>query len=151
MSEYISFFCTAKPGRVVGPVLPYENGRSSRESCDPRIYRNAILPPQVVSPHCFFRTHTANLEKSVVDTQRDSSQAKPQPESQPFRMAAKPAPAMAVDVNPNPYYQPQTKVEQLNAIDAKLLQAQSRFGAVGAAAVAVAAHRNTGAVQYGLS
>ncbi|KAF3442314.1 hypothetical protein FNV43_RR16230 [Rhamnella rubrinervis] len=140
----------AKPGRVVGPVLPYENGRNARESCDPRIYRNAILPPQVVSPHCFFRTHTANLEKSVVDT-RDSSQAKQQPETQLFSMAAKPAPAMVVDVNPNPYNQPQTKVEQLNAIDAKLLQAQSRFGAVGAAAVAVAAHRNTGAVQYGLS
>lgn len=66
-------------------------------------------------------------------------------------MAAKPAPAMAVDMNPNPYVQAQTKADQLNAIDAKLLQAQSRYGAAGAAAVAVAAHRNAGAVQYGLS
>ncbi|KAH7512748.1 hypothetical protein FEM48_Zijuj12G0123300 [Ziziphus jujuba var. spinosa] len=139
----------AKPGRVVGPVLPYESGRSMKETYEPRIYRNSILPSQAVSPHCFFRTHTANQEKSVVDIQRDSSQAKRQPETQLFNMAAKPA--SGIDVNPNPYYQTQTKVDQLNAIDAKLLQAQTQFGAVGAAAVAVAAHRKAGAVQYGLS
>lgn len=145
------FFYTAKPGRVVGPVMPYESGRSMKGTYEPGIYRNSILPPQVVSPHCFFRTHTANQEKSAEEIQRDSSQAKRQPETQQFNMAAKPAPGMAVDMNPNPYYQTQTKVDQLNAIDAKLLQAQTRFGAVGAAAVAVAAHRNSGAVQYGLS
>ena len=69
-------------------------------------------------------------------------------------MMAKSAPGMVVDMNSNPYYQPQAKAEQLNdrlAIDAKLLQAQSQFCAVGAAAVAVAAHRNVGTVQYGLS
>jgi len=61
---------------------------------------------------------------------------------------------MAMDVNTNPYIQPQAKGDQLSdriTIDAKLLQAQSQFGAAGAAAVAVAAHRNAGAVQYGLS
>jgi hypothetical protein len=59
---------------------------------------------------------------------------------------------MAMDVNTNPYYQPQSRVEQLNeriAIDAKLLQAQSQFGPVGSAAVA--AHRNVGTVHYGLT
>lgn len=69
-------------------------------------------------------------------------------------MAAKPSSGMAMDVNANPYCQPQARVEQLNeriAIDAKLLQAQSQFDPVGAAAVAVAAHRNVGAVQYGLT
>ena len=35
------------------------------------------------------------------------------------------------------------------AIDATLLQAQSQFGPAGAAAVAVAAHRNVGTVSYG--
>lgn len=54
-----------------------------------------------------------------------------------------------MDVNTNPYYQPQSRVEQLNeriAIDAKLLQAQSQFGPA-----AVAARRNVGAVHYGLT
>lgn len=61
---------------------------------------------------------------------------------------------MVVDMNSNPYYHPQPKAEQINdrlPIDAKFLQAQSQFGAVGAAAVAVAAHRNVGTVQYGMS
>ena len=106
-----------------------------KEVYDPRA-RNSILPPQAVSPHCFFRTHTANQDKS------DSSQVKVQAQSPQFNMAAKQSPVMVIDMNTNPYYQPQTKVDQLTAIDTKILQAQSQFGAVGAAAVAVAAHRN---------
>ena len=137
--------CTAKPGRVVGSVIPYENGKNVKDGYDAKIfYRNAVLPQQSVSPHCFLKTGTTNQEKSGI-------QAELQPQ---LSMVAKPAPGMVVDMNSNPYYQPQAKAEQLNdrlAIDAKLLQAQSQFGAVGAAAVAVAAHRNVGTVQYGLS
>ncbi|PON98564.1 Serine/threonine protein kinase [Trema orientale] len=124
----------AKPGRVVGPVLPIENGRNVKEAYDPRV-RNTILP-QAVSPHCFFQTHTANQEKS------DSSLVKVQAHSPQLNMAAKQSPVMVIDLNTNPYYQPQPKVDQLTAIDTKLIQAQSQFGAVGAAAIAVAAHRN---------
>lgn len=57
-------------------------------------------------------------------------------------------------MNTNPYYPAQEKVAQLGgqiAIDAKLLQAQTKFGAVGAAAVAVAAHREVGTIQYSLT
>ncbi|GAY55012.1 hypothetical protein CUMW_161120 [Citrus unshiu] len=140
----------AKPGRVVGSVMPYENGRNIKDIYDARMfYRNAVLPPQNVSPHCFFRTNTINQEKSGLESGRGSSHVKPEPTQ--HNPAAKPAHGLPVDVNMNPYYQPQAKVDQLNeriAIDAKLLQAQSQFGA---AAVAVAAHRNVGTVQYGLS
>ncbi|CAL9016836.1 unnamed protein product [Prunus brigantina] len=143
---------TAKPGRVVGPVLPYENGRNIKETYDPRtFYRNAVLPPQSVSPHCFFRTHTANQDKSDLEMRRDASHAKMQPQPEQRNLAAKPAPGMVIEVNTNPYYPPPTKADHLHVIDSKLLQAQSQFGPVGAAAVAVAAHRNTGTVQYGLS
>ncbi|KAM6584980.1 hypothetical protein CsatB_011982 [Cannabis sativa] len=124
-----------KPGRVVGPVLPFENGRNVREAYDPRV-RNGIFPPQAVSPHCFFRTHTANQDKS------DSSQLKMQQAQSPqINMASKQSSVMVVDMNTNPYYQAQSKVDQMAAMDSKLLHAQSQFGAVGAAAVAVAAHR----------
>ncbi|XP_044473789.1 mitogen-activated protein kinase 19 [Mangifera indica] len=144
---------TAKPGRVVGPVAPYENGRNVKDTYDARtVYRNAVLPPQAFSPHCFLRTNSLNQEKSGVETGMGSSHVKP--ESEQYSMAAKPVPSMSVDINTNPYHQPQAKVDQLTdriTIDAKLLQAQSQFGAVGAAAVAVAAHRNVGTVQYGLS
>ncbi|KAJ7948815.1 Mitogen-activated protein kinase [Quillaja saponaria] len=73
---------TAKPGRIVRPVLPYGNERNIKDSYDPRIfYRNGDLP-QAISPQCFFRTHTTNREKSMSDTHTYSSQAKPQPQSQ---------------------------------------------------------------------
>jgi hypothetical protein len=62
-------------------------------------------------------------------------------------------PRPAIDLNTNPYHQ-QGKNDLLNdpvsVIDAKLLQAQSQFGAAGAAAVAVAAHRHSGGLQCGL-
>ncbi|XP_050218244.1 mitogen-activated protein kinase 19-like [Mercurialis annua] len=152
-SRYGSFSCAAKPGRVVGSVVPYESGRNMKDACDSRIfYRNAVLPPQTVSPHCFFRTNTMTQDKSMMESEKDSSHIRRQPTQS--NIATKPTPVMAMDMNANPYYQPQPKVEQLNeriTIDTKLLQAQSQFGAVGAAAVAVAAHRSVGAVQYGLS
>jgi mitogen-activated protein kinase 1/3 len=116
-----------------------------------RMYdRNAVHTPQAVTQQWFLKTQTANQEKSGFEEERDLSQAKPQQ----CNVTAKPASGMAMDVNTNPYIQPQTKGDQLNdriTIDAKLLQAQSQFGAAGAAAIAVAAHRNAGAVQYGLS
>lgn len=149
------FLCTAKPGRVVGPVLPYEDLRSIKDEYCSRMYdRNAVLTPQAVTPQWFLRTHTANQSKSGFEEERDLSEAKPQIQPQQCNVIAKPASGMAMDVNTNPYIQPQAKVDQLSdriTIDAKLLQAQSQFGAAGAAAVAVAAHRNAGAVQYGLS
>ncbi|XVF79126.1 hypothetical protein PTKIN_Ptkin14bG0194600 [Pterospermum kingtungense] len=142
---------TAKPGRVVGSVIPYENGK--KDGCDAKIFhRNTVLPQQNISPHCFFKTNTTNQEKSGVQADRNPP---PQANLQHhFSMVSKPGPGMVVDMNSNPYYHPQPKAEQINdrlPIDAKLLQAQSQFGAVGAAAVAVAAHRNVGTVQYGLS
>ncbi|XWS10823.1 hypothetical protein CRYUN_Cryun38cG0031100 [Craigia yunnanensis] len=142
---------TAKLGRVVGSVIPNENGKNVKDGYDVKIfYSNAVLPQQNVSPHCFLKSSTTNQEKSGIQADRNI-QAKLQPQ---FSMMAKSAPGMVVDMNSNPYYQPQAKAEQLNdrlAIDAKLIQTQSQFGAVGAAAVAVVAHRNVGTVQYGLS
>ncbi|XP_022717389.1 mitogen-activated protein kinase 19-like isoform X2 [Durio zibethinus] len=142
---------SAKPGRVVGSVIPYENGKNVKDGFDAKsLYRNAVLPPQDVSAHCFLRTSTTNQEKSGTQADRNP-QTKLQPQ---FSMVAKSAPGMVVDLNSNPYYRPRTKADKLHdrlPIDAKILQAQSQFGAVGAAAVAVAAHRNVGTVQYGFS
>lgn len=152
MFVFFISFSAAKPGRVVGSVVPFVNGRSMKQTYDPRLpHRNTALAPQTVSPHCFFRANTMNQEKSRSNGDMDPSQPKPNP--QQFDMLVKPVPIMPVDVNSHPYYQLQAKADQNNdriLIDAKLIQAQSQFGAAGAA-VAVAAHRNIGTVQYGLS
>ncbi|GLU17761.1 hypothetical protein SLE2022_341170 [Rubroshorea leprosula] len=144
---------TAKPGRVVGSVVPFDNSRSMKETYDARPpHRNTALAPQTVSPHCFFRANTMNQEKSRSNGDMDPSQTKPNP--QQCDMLVKSTPIMPVDINSHPYYQPQAKADQNNdriLIDAKLIQAQSQFGAASAAAVAIAAHRNIGTVQYGMS
>ncbi|KAL3821284.1 hypothetical protein ACJIZ3_007189 [Penstemon smallii] len=135
----------AKPGRVVGPVLPYENVRHAmNDSYDSRVYvQNAVLP-QSISPHYFYRNSMGkNQEKSSMEASQ-------------VQQSKLNNHGMSVDMNSNPYYQSQAKAaaDTLNnqiGIDSKLLQAQTQFVAAGAAAVAVAAHREVGAVQLGLT
>ncbi|KAL8046719.1 hypothetical protein ABFX02_08G192780 [Erythranthe guttata] len=104
----------AKPGRVVGPVLPYENVRDPNDK-------------------------SRNGTSVDFDWKRQSQTA----ESHPV-------------MNSKPNFQSQPKVGIMNssqqiAVDAKLLQTRSHFVAAGAAAVAVAAHREVGAVQLGFT
>ncbi|KAL2245516.1 mitogen-activated protein kinase 19 isoform X2 [Sesamum indicum] len=158
----------AKPGRVVGPVLPYENVRSLRDSHDGRAYIQNSLIPQSISPHCFYRTNSGkNEEKFRMESGIEASQVKQPPKqfipvksingmsieidckAQHQYTPSKLSPGMSFDINSNPYYQSPAKAGMLNsqiAIDAKLLQAQSQFVAAGAAA-----HREVGAIQLGLT
>ena len=63
----------------MGSVVPYDNGRNVKDAHDSRIfYRDSVLPPQTVSPHCFFRTNTMVQEKSISEPEKDS-QTKQQP------------------------------------------------------------------------
>ncbi|CAN4087338.1 unnamed protein product [Withania somnifera] len=124
----------AKPGRIVGPFLPYD-GRVQTQN-------NGLLP-HGISPHYMFGMNPANREKCGTEA-KDTTQVGPLPAQC----------NMSLEMNTNPYYQTQEKVAQLGGhigIDAKLLQAQAQFGAVGAAAVAVAAHREVATIQYGLT
>ncbi|XP_017602858.1 mitogen-activated protein kinase 19-like [Gossypium arboreum] len=131
----------AKPGRVVESVITHENPKNTKDGYDAKVFhQTTVLPPQPRSS-----TNTINQEKSRIQSDMNQ-QAKLQPQ---FSMAASQSPAMAVGMKSNPYQQPQAKAEQLNdrlGIDAKILQAQTQFGAVGAAAVAVVAHRTVGTV-----
>ncbi|KAF8391131.1 hypothetical protein HHK36_023432 [Tetracentron sinense] len=146
----------AKPGKVVGPVVSYDNGSSIRDAYDPRmLIRNAVLPPQAVPPtYCFRRTVTsiAKQESSGSEAERDLTQSKTQPPQ--CSMASKLAPEIAIDINTNPFYLTRVgvaKAEQVDdriAIEANLLQAKSQFAGIGAAA---AAHRKVGTVQFGMS
>ncbi|KAL1299811.1 hypothetical protein HN51_044354 [Arachis hypogaea] len=129
---------TAKPGRAVGTTVSYyDSGRNMKDNYDPKMfYRNTL--PQAVSPHFFQRMCPTN-PKTPSEAYKDVSQGKHQLPSQQGNVPAR----LAIDLNTNPYYQ-HGKSDHVSAIDAKLIQAQSQFGAVGAAAVAVAAHRHSG-------
>ncbi|CAA7024968.1 unnamed protein product [Microthlaspi erraticum] len=125
---------SGKPGRAVESSVNYENNRTS-------YYRSTVLPQQTVSPNGYFHPNAMNQEK------RGVTEAASQPKPQFVVPAQCNSVKAAAELNPNPYVQSQHKV----GIDAKLLQAQSQYGPVGAAAVAVAAHRSIGTVGYGMS
>ncbi|XP_052207185.1 mitogen-activated protein kinase 19-like isoform X2 [Diospyros lotus] len=139
----------AKPGRIVGPVLPFENGRNITSNFyDARVYHrnsNSIAPPTTtsISPHFMPRSNANSAQTRQQPLQSD--------------VATKPVLQRAVtDINGNPYLQRQVKQSQLNeqiAMNAKLLQEQSQLGAIGAAAAVAAASRREGgtAVQFGVS
>lgn len=115
----------ARAGRVVGPVLPYEND----------VEKAILVPPQSnsPSPHCLFRTSMGKKQENCKE------EVNPE-----IEYASKPANAMNAERNSNPYLQ----LSREGSIDAKLLQAQSQFVT---AAVAVASHRDVGAMQLGLT
>lgn len=104
-SQLHSLCLTGRPGRIVESSVTYENDRNLKESSyDARTsyYRSTVLPPQTVSPNCFFHPNTMNQEK------RGGTEAASQPKPQfvPTQCnSAKPA-----ELNPNPYVQSQHKV-----------------------------------------
>ncbi|KFK38826.1 hypothetical protein AALP_AA3G165500 [Arabis alpina] len=125
-----------RPGRAVESSVTYDNDRNLKESS---YYRSTVLPQQTISPNYFFHPNSMNQDK------RGGTEAASQPK--PQFVPAQCNSTKQAELNPNPYVHSQHKV----GIDAKLLQAQSQFGPAGAAAVAVAAHRNIGTVAYGMS
>ncbi|CAM8909374.1 unnamed protein product [Rhodiola kirilowii] len=136
---------TAKPGRVVGPVLPYDNGVNTKESYNGRIYSgNMGVQPNGFSPQCYFKTNITELEKQA---ERESAQAKQQQGPQGHGVN-KLANSTVIDINSNPYrlLQQQQQLNDRIVIDTKLLQAQSQIGSVNN----VPAHRQVGADQYGM-
>lgn len=149
----------AKPGKVVGPVVPYENG-NGKDAYDPRtVIRNAVLPPQAVPPAYYYRkSSNGNQERSVTESQRDlSAQVKQAPQC---GMAAKLAPEIAINIDNNPFFMTRagvTKVEHMDdriGIETNLLQAKAQYGGISAASAAAATaatHRKVGTVQYGMT
>lgn len=127
----------------MGPVLPYENVRQVNDSYGGGLcVQSAVPPPQ--SNSSFRITLGKNQENSREEASLTKQQYTP----------VKSLNGSSAERNSNPYYQPQSREGVLDSqlsIDAKLLQAQSRFVAAGAAVVAVAAHREVGAMQFGLT
>lgn len=144
---------SAKPGRVVGPLPPYENGNLIKEPYDPRtLVRNAVASSQVVPPaYCYRRNGTVKQERSMEMEKDFSSQAKHVPQC---GMASKLAPEIAINIETNPFYMTQAGVTKMDhvddriAVNTNLLQAKSQYSRIG---VAAAAHRKVGAVQFGMS
>ncbi|KAH8509159.1 hypothetical protein H0E87_011068 [Populus deltoides] len=147
----------AKPGKVVGSVVPYEKGSNTKDAYDPRTYiRSTVLPLQPVpSAYCYRKSSTGKLERSTMEAERDLSSQK---QVQQCGMAAKYAPDVAINIDSNPFFMTRvggSKEEHADdrvMIDTSLLQTKAQYGGIGAAATASrAAYRKVGAVQYGMA
>ncbi|KAI9176960.1 hypothetical protein LWI28_009246 [Acer negundo] len=152
-------FTLAKPGKVVGPVVPYENTGVMKDSYDPRSFIRSTVVPQGVPPaYCYRKSSTGKQERSTsIDSERDlSSQIKQVPQC---GMATKLSPDIAINIDSNPFFMTRAgvnKVEHVEdriAIDTNLLQGKAQYGGIGAATAAATAttHRKIGTVQYGMT
>ncbi|XP_059663333.1 mitogen-activated protein kinase 20 isoform X2 [Cornus florida] len=147
------------PGKVVGPVIPNENGNVIKETFDPRtVARSSVLPPQAIhAVYCYGRSGKGKQERSATATERDLAlQAKQVPRCGTSTMLAS---DIAINIDTNPFYMTRSGATKLDhadertAIDMNLLQANAHYGGIGATAAttSAAAHRKLGTVQFGLS
>ncbi|KAL5582588.1 hypothetical protein UlMin_015030 [Ulmus minor] len=152
----------AKPGRVVGPVVPYDNGNLIKDAYDQRaLNRTTVLPPQAVPPtaYCYRKPGIGSQERSAAESDREIlSQSK---QAAQCGMAAKLAPDIAINIDTNPFFMTRAGVPKMQhndriGMDTNLLQAKGPYGGIGAAAAATTAatgagHRKVGTVQFGMT
>ncbi|THU46541.1 hypothetical protein C4D60_Mb09t06020 [Musa balbisiana] len=117
---------TARPGKVVGPVVPYESG-SMKDAYDPRRFiRNPVLPLQsTIPPFCFHGPagKLGSSNRDQVEAEGESVQHKPPPHP---CIPSKMAPDIALDMRASP------------------------FNGIVAAATA-GGHRKVGTIQFGMT
>nr|CAD1834284.1 unnamed protein product [Ananas comosus var. bracteatus] len=145
---------TARPGKVVGSVMPYENG-TVKDTYDPRrlIRNNPVIPTQPNMPpaYCYDRS-TGKPEcagRDPLETERDYYIINKV--SQPCMNNSRTTADITLDMRAPPFYfsgGPKADPETHS-----LAYTKSPYNGIAAAAAAAAAgaHRKVGAVQFGLS
>ncbi|XP_039169749.1 mitogen-activated protein kinase 20 isoform X2 [Eucalyptus grandis] len=148
-------------GRVVGPVVPYENRHIAKDVYDPRtMIRGTVFPSQPMPPaYCYNKASMGKQERHGTEAEREvaAAHAKQIPHC---GIAAKLATDVAINIDTNPFFM--TRIgggkmengEERAAIDANFLAAKTQYGGIGAAAAAAAnaaSHRKVGSVQFGMT
>ncbi|CAL0315877.1 unnamed protein product [Lupinus luteus] len=148
---------SAKPGKVVGPVVPHEYASVVKDSYDPRRFiRSSVLPSQSIPPTYHYRRSSSGNQEKPAATEADkgvSLQAKHA--QQQCGVTAKIAPEKPINIDSNPFFMTRAGVNKIEpddliAIDTNLLQPKAQYGGISAAAGATA-HRKVGPVQYGMT
>ncbi|XP_021692768.2 mitogen-activated protein kinase 20 isoform X2 [Hevea brasiliensis] len=143
----------AKPGKVVGPVVPYDNGSIMKDAYDPRTFiRGSLVPPQAIpSAYGYCKSSTGKQDRSASETQRELSSQK---QVQQCSIATKYAPDIAINIDSNPFFLTRAgmnKVDDQISINTNLLHAKAQHGGISPAVTAPASHRKVGTVQYGMT
>ncbi|XP_014523310.1 mitogen-activated protein kinase 20 isoform X2 [Vigna radiata var. radiata] len=147
----------AKPGKVVGPVVPYEYDNIVKDSYDPRSFiRGSVLPTQPVPPAYYYhqRSSTGNQERAATEADKIVPLQAKQHDQEQFGINAKRAPDIAINIDTNPFFMTRAGVNKLEqgdqiVIETNLLQPKTYGGSN--AAAGTTAHRKVGPVQYGMT
>ncbi|XP_065030092.1 mitogen-activated protein kinase 10-like isoform X1 [Musa acuminata AAA Group] len=136
---------TAKPGRVVGSVLPYEHG-GPKDSYDPRrlIRNHGFPPPPVIPPTFCFNRAMANptcSERNSVEAERLVMDRKPH----------RSVPDLVMDMGVHAFCQPRgakaDSMEDGMIVDANMLPPKPTYNGIAAAA----ANMGAGVMQFGVA
>lgn len=147
----------AKPGKVIGPVVPYEYGNVVKDSYDPRAFiRGSVLPPQPVPPAYYYQRpgSTANKERSTAEG--DKGVVLPAKHGQQCGVDSKLGPDIIINIDPNPFFMTRVGVNKLEkddqiAIETNISQSKTQYGGGVGAAAGPPAHRKVGPIQYGMT
>ncbi|GAU51740.1 hypothetical protein TSUD_131490 [Trifolium subterraneum] len=144
----------AKPGKVVGPVVPYEYGNVVKDSYDPRAFiRGSVLPPQPVPPAYYYQRpgSTANQERSTAEG--DKSVVLQAKHGQQCGVDSKLGPDIIINIDTNPFFMTRVGANKLEkddqiAKETNMLQSKTQYGGGVGAAAGPPAHRKVGPIQY---
>uniref|UniRef100_A0A0E0PRB7 Protein kinase domain-containing protein n=1 Tax=Oryza rufipogon TaxID=4529 RepID=A0A0E0PRB7_ORYRU len=141
---------TARPGRTVGPVLPFENPGAADPHSARRVVRNPMVPPAAANKSGY----SYNLKSDYSDRQHQEELEKDRVQYRPAQhlMDAKVAPDTAPDIRSSQYYftrsAPRTDLTDRAALQGSMLYGIAPFNGIAAVA---GGYSKVGAVQYGVS
>ena len=133
-----------KPSTFMGPVAPYDNGRTSRS-----LIRSTALP--------FPQQSAAATVPVGKQQERRTTTMESEKQARQISQYNRYSPDVAINIDNNPFILSRTglhKAENMSdriTIDTNLLQATAGIGVAAAAAPGGSAHRKVGAVRYGMS
>ncbi|XP_062206428.1 mitogen-activated protein kinase 8-like isoform X2 [Phragmites australis] len=136
----------ARPGRVVGPVIPFENSTLVDPYSQRRVARNPVLPPATsnLSAYTYHRKSVNSDRELQQELEKDHMQYQP---AQRF-MDAKVVPQMSPDLRSS-YYIPKgvlkADVAERAALQSSMIQGITPFDGI------AVGYNKVNAVQYGVS
>jgi len=142
---------TARPGRVVGPVIPYENLTAVDPYNQRRVARNPVLPPATsnLSAYTYHRKSDNSDRELQQELEKDRMQYQP---AQRF-MDAKVVPQMSPDLRSSYYIPkgvPKADVVERAALQSSMIHGIAPFNGI-AAVGGGGGYNKVNAVQYGVS
>ncbi|KAG6589297.1 Mitogen-activated protein kinase 20, partial [Cucurbita argyrosperma subsp. sororia] len=141
-----------EPGRISGPVMPYDSGSIAKDAYDPRRLIRSALPSHAIHPTYYYQQSCGKSEESsTTGAEKDTSlQCKQAPQC---GMAAKlTSDTAATGAFSNPFFMARVGLHKAGNNDrAARVQVNAQYDTGAVPAATATTHRNTGMVEYGMT